>query len=64
MFPEDLRDPESSTCDSDVSIPVETGRPLSLEHETLDVKRERSISFESSTAIHMLLFISDAHDTA
>ena len=46
MFPEDLRDPESSTCDSDVSIPVETGRPLSFLHKRLDVKRERSIGAE------------------
>ncbi|CUS36637.1 hypothetical protein COMA2_250005 [Candidatus Nitrospira nitrificans] len=29
-FPGGLRVPESSTCDSDLSIPVETGRPLSL----------------------------------
>jgi len=27
MFPEDLRDPESSTCPADLRIPVETGRP-------------------------------------
>ena len=27
IFPEDLRDPESSTCTVDLSIPVETGRP-------------------------------------
>jgi len=26
-FPEDLRDPESSTCPADLRIPVETGRP-------------------------------------
>ena len=29
IFPEDLRDPESSTCTADLSIPVDTGRPLS-----------------------------------
>ena len=27
MFPEDLRDPESSTCPADFSIPVDAGRP-------------------------------------
>jgi hypothetical protein len=27
IFPEDLRDPESSTCPADVRIPVDTGRP-------------------------------------
>jgi len=29
IFPEDLRDPESSTCPADLSIPVDSGRPLS-----------------------------------
>ena len=33
MFPEDLRDPESSTCPVDFSIPVETGRPLSFQDD-------------------------------
>jgi hypothetical protein len=31
IFPEDLRDPESSTCTADLSIPVDTGRPLSCQ---------------------------------
>jgi len=26
IFPEDLRDSESSTCTADVSVPVDTGR--------------------------------------
>jgi len=30
IFPEDLRDPESSTCPADLSIPVDAGRPLSV----------------------------------
>jgi hypothetical protein len=30
IFPEDLRDPESSTCTADFRIPVDTGRPLSF----------------------------------
>jgi len=30
IFPEDLRDPESSTCTVNLSIPVDTGRPLSV----------------------------------
>ena len=40
MFPEDLRDPESSTCPADFSIPVDAGRPLSEHRDVSTVIRE------------------------
>ena len=40
IFPEDLRDPESSTCPTDLSIPVDTGRPLSEDRDASIVIRE------------------------
>lgn len=39
IFPEDLRDPESSTCTVDLSIPVETGRPLSCQDDENGLQR-------------------------
>ena len=39
MFSEDLRDPESSTCTADLSIPVETGRPLSCQDDENGLQR-------------------------
>lgn len=39
IFPEDLRDPESSTCPADLSIPVETGRPLSCQDDENGLQR-------------------------
>ena len=39
IFPEDLRDPESSTCTADVSIPVDSGRPLSCQDDENGLQR-------------------------
>ena len=39
IFPEDLRDPESSTCPADFRIPVDTGRPLSCQDDEHGLQR-------------------------
>lgn len=74
IFPEDLRDPESSTCTADFSIPVETGRPpflVNVIRESSFVKRQlyrhilrRSAHTEIRFTLHEGRFILDVHDTA
>ena len=74
IFPEDLRDPESSTCPADFSIPVDAGRPpflVNVIRESSFVKRKLSthiLSSSAHTAIRFTLHeerrILDAHDTA
>jgi hypothetical protein len=74
IFPEDLRDPESSTCTADFSIPVETGRPpflVNVIRESSFVKRQlyrhilrRSAHTEIRFTLHEERLILDVHDTA
>ena len=74
IFPEDLRDPESSTCTADFSIPVETGRPpflVNVIRESSFVKRQlyrhilrRSAHTEIRFTLHEERLIIDVHNTA
>ena len=74
IFPEDLRDPESSTCPADFRIPVDTGRPpflVNVIRESSFVKRKLYTHILCSSAhtvirftLHEERLILDAHATA
>ena len=67
-FPEDLRDPESSTCPADFSIPVDAGRPpfvVNVIREASFVKRETESAFLRDTLhVSQTTCLIDAHHTA